>query len=145
MFVVENAGDGSAAPLLAAWQSHAARFGLHWPAPDIAVVSADGELDAANAGHLGDYVVRVATQSRHLVLDLTGVEFFGTEGFSMLNTLNVRCAEAGACWAMVPSAAVNRVLRICDPQGGLSVVGTVDAALERARGGRRRLLQLVTE
>jgi anti-anti-sigma factor len=143
MSVVETPGDGPSELPPASWECRNARFGLHWPTPQCAVVSADGEIDAANAGKLGDYTLRVALQSQNLVLDLSGVEFFGTEGFSMLHMLNVQCAKVGVRWAMVPSAAVTRVLRICDPEGGLVAESTVDAALAVTRGEPRRLLRLV--
>ncbi len=121
-----------------------ARFTTHWPSADSAVIRADGEIDAANAAKLADYALRVALQSQYLVLDLSGVSFFGTEGFSTLHMMNVRCAKAAVRWAMVPSAAVSRVLRICDPGGGLPAAITVDAALAANQGEPRRLLHLVT-
>ena len=58
----------------------------------MAVITAHGELDAANAQAFVDYALRHAAQTDYLVLDLTGVDFFGTAGFSALHTVNVRCA-----------------------------------------------------
>ena len=45
-------------------------------------------------------------KTERLVLDLSGVEFLGTAGFSALHTVNVRCAGENVDWALVPSAAV---------------------------------------
>jgi anti-anti-sigma factor len=143
MAVVDFTEDGSTDPLSRPCDTRTARFGLHRPTSDTAILSADGEIDAANADHLGDYALQVAGDCRYLVLDLSGVEFFGTDGFSTLHTLNVRCAEAGVRWVMVPSMAVNRVLRICDPRGGLRAADTLDAALDAVHGEQRGLLQLV--
>jgi anti-anti-sigma factor len=143
MSVVGVAGTGPAALPAASLASRNARFGIFWPTPECAVVSADGAIDAANAGEFADYALRVALQSQHLVLDLSGVEFCGIQSFSMLQMLNLRCAKAGVRWALVPSAAVKRVLRICDPEGGLPVATTVDAALAATKGRRLRRLQLV--
>jgi anti-anti-sigma factor len=109
------------------------------------MVSADGELDAANAQEFVTYALRHTHAVRHLLFDLRGVEFFGTAGFSALHTLNVRCAADGATWAMVPSAAVSRLLRICDPDSTLPVAPTIEAALGTIHGERRPLLQLVPE
>ena len=39
------------------------------------------------------------------MLDLTGVDFFGTAGISALHTLNVRCAGEKIGWALVPSTS----------------------------------------
>ena len=52
----------------------------------MAVITAHGELDAANAQEFVDYALRHAAHIDRLVLDLTGVEFFGTAGFSALHT-----------------------------------------------------------
>jgi anti-anti-sigma factor len=143
MSVVDVTEDGSSSLPPPSWEGANARFAIHWPSADSAVVRADGEIDAANAAKLGDYTLRVALQSQYLVLDLSGVAFFGTEGFSTLHMLNVRCAKAEVRWSMVPSAAVSRVLRICDPGGALPAAITVEAALAANQGEPRRALRLV--
>lgn len=125
--------------------SSAASFTTRWLQPSVAVIIARGELDACNAQHLVDYSLRDAERTERLALDLTGVEFFGTAGFSALHTLNVRCAGAGVGWVLVPSAAVSRLLRICDPDSTLPFATTMRAALTRLQADQRRLLQLVAE
>jgi anti-anti-sigma factor len=126
-------------------ECHAARFATRWLQPSVAVITAHGELDASNTHDFTDYALRHASHLRGLVLDLTGVEFFGTAGFSALHTINVRCAGADVEWAVVPSTAVTRLLRICDPDSALPVCGTVEAALSLLQGEPRRLLQLVSK
>jgi anti-anti-sigma factor len=111
----------------------------------MAVITAHGELDAANAQEFVDYALRHAPHIERLVLDLTGVDFFGTSGFSGLHTLNVRCAGEKIEWALVPSSAVTRLLRICDPDSALPICRTVDVALSAVQGEPRRLLQLVSK
>ena len=125
--------------------SHAATFAARWLQPSVAVITADGELDASNAQGLVDYALRDADRTQRLALDLTGLGFFGTAGFSALHTLNVRCAGAGIQWVMVPSDAVTRLLRICDPDSTLPMATTMSAALTRLQADQRRLLQLVSE
>ncbi|MFS0897909.1 STAS domain-containing protein [Mycolicibacterium litorale] len=122
---------------------HTARFEVAAAPPSATVVTAHGELDAANAQHFADFALRHAEQQ--LVLDLTGVEFFGTSGFSALHTLNVRCAGSNIDWLLVPSAAVSRLLRICDPDAALPWSESVEAALTALRDDARPLLQLVAE
>jgi anti-anti-sigma factor len=126
------------------WECRSTRLATEWVADGVALVTAEGEIDAANADRLSTYAVGVALQSDRLILDLSKLEFFGTDGFSTLHMLNVRCAKAGVRWAMVAGPAVARVLRICDPAGGLLVAGTVDAAVAAVNDEPRRLLQLVT-
>jgi hypothetical protein len=73
------------------------------------------------------------------------VDFFGTAGFSALHTVNVRCAGENVEWALVPSSAVTRLLRICDPDSALPICSSVDVALSAVQGEPRRLLQLVSQ
>jgi anti-anti-sigma factor len=126
-------------------ESHAATFATRWLSPSVAVVTARGELDASNAQELVDYALRHTEQTERLALDLSEVEFFGTAGFSALHTLNVRCAGAGVEWVLVPSHAVSRLLRICDPDSVLPMESKLPAALAHLRADQRRLLQLVSE
>src|SRR5215475_9650825 len=122
---------------------HTAHFATRWLQPSLAVVATHGELDAANVQEFVDYSLRHAPHMDRLVLDLTGVDFFGTAGFSALHTLNVRCAAEKIEWALTPSAMVARLLRICDPDSALPICETVDAALAAVQDEPRRLLQLV--
>jgi anti-anti-sigma factor len=149
MSVVKTAGSASATAGADAafpsqpWETRTARFTVH-RGPSVAVIAAQGELDAANAGQLADYVQRCTDSSKLLVLDLSGVEFFGTAAFSTLHTINVRCAGADVRWAVVPSRAVTRLLRICDPEHALPIAESADAAMA-AQDEPRRLLQLVSQ
>jgi anti-anti-sigma factor len=124
---------------------HAAHFATRWLHPAVAVVTAHGDLDASNASEFADYALRHADITQGFVLDLSGVDFFGTAGFSALHTLNVRCADADVLWALVPSTGVNRLLRICDPDSALPISSSVESALSMLQGEPRRLLQLVTQ
>jgi anti-anti-sigma factor len=126
-------------------QSHTATFTTRWLPPSVAVVTARGELDASNAQDLVDYALRHTEQAKRLALDLSEIEFFGTAGFSALHTLNVRCAGAGVEWVLVPSPAVSRLLRICDPDSALPLASRLPAALAQLRADQRRLLQLVSQ
>ena len=106
------------------------------------MITAHGELDAANA--LDSSTTHCATRpaSRTWCWTSLVVEFFGTAGFSALHTLNVRCAgdNVDGCWC--PAAAVNRLLHICDPESALPVQPTTS----RPRSGEpHRLLQLVAQ
>ncbi|MEE6178405.1 STAS domain-containing protein [Mycobacterium sp. 050134] len=85
------------------------------------VITVNGELDAANADQLASYVQHSISRCRRVILDLRGLEFIGTAGFSSLHRINVVCSGARVQWAMAPSPAVSRLLRICDPDGTLPV------------------------
>jgi anti-anti-sigma factor len=125
------------------WENHTARFTAEW-GPSFVVITAHGELDASNANQLADYVQRCAAHANSVVVDLTGLDFFGTAGFSALHTINVRCAGADVRWTVVPGAAVSRLLRICDPDGTLPLAESVPRAADRNEEPSR-LFQLVAE
>lgn len=93
------------------------------------VITVDGELDAANSDQLTDYVRRSASRSQRVIVDLRGLEFIGTAGFSALHRINVVCSAAQMSWAMVTGTAVSRLLRICDPDGTLPVTSPADEPL----------------
>jgi anti-anti-sigma factor len=112
---------------------------------NVLLITAEGEIDAANALDFAAYVVALTVDTDRLVLDLSHIEFLGIQGFSALQTINVRVAAAGVRWAMCTGPAVARVLRICDPAGALPVARTVDAALAVLQREQARLLQLVAQ
>ncbi|GFG62993.1 hypothetical protein MKUB_04830 [Mycobacterium kubicae] len=117
-----------------------AEFSAHWGSA-AGVITAQGELDAANADEFADYVQRCTKHCKRLVLDLRGVDFIGTAGFSALHRINVVCSAANAHWAMVPSREVSRLLRVCDPDGALPITDSINDTAETEPG----LLQLIPE
>src|ERR1700757_5447729 len=127
-------------------QSRTAQFGARWE-PSGTVITVDGELDAANADQLAAHVQRSVSRSKRVILDLRGLEFIGTAGFSALHRINVVCSATQVSWALVASGAVSRLLRVCDPDGTLPV--TAPRAEPLLRSTRREgedsgpLLQLV--
>jgi len=125
------------------WENHSARFTAEW-GPSFVVITAHGELDASNANQLADYVQLCAAHRNSVILNLSGLEFFGTAGFSALHTINVRCAGADVRWAVVPSRAVRRLLRICDPDHALPLADSAPHILNDDEQPSR-LLQLVPQ
>jgi anti-anti-sigma factor len=127
-----------------AWENHSARFSAEWDASRV-VITAHGELDASNATQLADYFDLCIAHSTPLVLDLSGLDFFGTAGFSALHLINVKCAGANLRWAVVPSSAVSRLLRICDPDSTLPLIKSVHAMpdADDEDPDQNRLFQLV--
>lgn len=58
----------------------------------VVLVAAEGEIDAANALSLGKYVEAELDSISRLVVDLRALDFFGTQGFSILHRINVMCS-----------------------------------------------------
>lgn len=122
-----------------------AAYCTKWLAPSTAVLSVFGEIDAANGREFSDYVVLHLPHVREMVLDLTGVAFFGTAAFSAVHAMGARATEQGIDWTLVPSHAVGRLLRICDPDGMLPVEESVASALLRLQCDPSALLQIVAK
>jgi anti-anti-sigma factor len=99
------------------WESRTTRLAHRRMRSSVAVVRARGHIDASNADTLTEYILGHLTGCRGLIIDLRGLDFFGTEGFSALHRVSVCCAHPGIAWAVVPSGAVSRVLLIGDPEG----------------------------
>ena len=108
----------------------------------VAVISAHGDIDASNADTLTQYTLGYLQHCRGLIFDLRDLDFFGIEGFSTLHRVSVCCARADICWAVVPGAAVWRVLRIGDPQGLLPAARTVEGAMDTVQDQPHRPPQL---
>jgi anti-anti-sigma factor len=120
------------------WGSDTTRLAYGQLGSTVAVISAHGHIDASNADTLTEYTLGHLMRCRGLILDLRDLDFFGTEGFSALHRISVCCADPGIGWAVVPSAAVSRVLRIGDPQGLLPAARSVEAAMAIIQGQSHR-------
>jgi anti-anti-sigma factor len=93
------------------------------------LVTADGELDACNARDLAEYIEGVLDAKRRLIVDLRGLNFFGTQGFSSLHYINVTCSRRDVNWVVVPGTEVSRLLRICDPECALPTATSLESAI----------------
>lgn len=95
------------------------------------LIGVRGDIDATNRHALGRFVHHHTRVSKQLILDLTKVDFFGSQGFTALYYVSVQCARRDVDWMIVVSRTVLRILRICDPDGELPAVGDFTAALAR--------------
>ena len=95
------------------------------------VVTVRGEVDAGNGAALAGYVERNAGVAATLILDLRGVDFFGTAGLTALRRVDLCCERIR--WVLVASPAVKRVLRVChaDDLPQADSVATAVRALSR--------------
>jgi anti-anti-sigma factor len=120
------------------WESHTARFDAHRGRSG-AVITVRGEVDAANADALAEYVQRCAGYCEWLVLDLSGLDFIATAALSALHTINDRCAAMDVYWTLVPSPAVSKVLKFCEPDPVLPSDESLTDALAAVQNQRPRL------
>lgn len=100
-------------------------------APGVAAVRPRGDVDTATVARLrGELAEQVAGGARHVVLDLSGVDFLGSAGLALL--VEQREAAAGRegtlCLASVPRA-VERPLKITGLGELFPTYDDVDAAV----------------
>lgn len=88
-------------------------FATEWRDIDLAVITVVGDVDAANTHRLLDYTLSKVLLCRRMILDLSQVGFFASDGYWMLKTIESRCALADIAFTLVPGALVGRVLQIC--------------------------------
>ena len=105
-----------------------ATFTTRVNAPSDVILSVDGELDMTNISDFLDTAVLAAEDRTRVVIDLSGVTFFGTAGVSALHALGERYTAGDTPWAVVPSRNVDRVMRICDTDAVVPLKATVAAA-----------------
>ena len=110
---------------------HRARFAARRLSSSRVLVTVEGDIDATNGRSLGRYVERNTGASMQLVLDLSGVNFFGTEGFAALHYISVSCARNDMDWMIVGGRDVRRLVRICDPEEILPLADRLESALAR--------------
>jgi anti-anti-sigma factor len=121
-----------------------ATFSVSFPSLTRVTVAVNGDVDATNGRDMGRYVERHTGISKQLVLDLHGVDFFGSDGFPALYYISVHCARSDVDWMIVGSPAVRRLLSICDVERELPLVRDPLSALARFDRLEQRLLRVVT-
>ena len=120
------------------------RFATSTVRSSITRVVVDGEIDAANALALSKYVEAELESTSRLIVDLRALDFFGTQGFSILHRINVMCSRYSVNWVLVAGTEVDRVLHMCDPDGGLPVARSLDGAISDVVRPPRNHLRLVS-
>ncbi|MFG1932258.1 STAS domain-containing protein [Mycobacterium sp. NPDC048908] len=119
------------APIDDAQRCGRATFAVRHPSSTRAAVAVLGDVDAVNARELGRYIERQIHLSKQLVLDLRAVDFFGTQAYTALYYISVYCARGDVDWIIVGSAAVRRLLSICDPEHQLPLADDLSSGLSR--------------
>ncbi|MCV7432962.1 STAS domain-containing protein [Mycolicibacterium bacteremicum] len=90
------------------------QMATQWQDLDLAIVTVSGDLDATTTDVLLDYALSKVVLCHRMVLDLTDVDFFACEGYSMLKTLECRCIMAEVALTVLTGPAVRRVLKVCE-------------------------------
>lgn len=105
-------------------QLHTAR-----PAPDCVVLSVLGEIDLVTAPDLETAVIEHLDGTACLVLDLSGVSFFGSLGLATLIRASSLAEARGVRLALVPGKLVTRTMDLTKTAEVFSLYGSVDEAI----------------
>jgi anti-anti-sigma factor len=120
-----------------------AQLYVHERRPAI-VLRFDGEIDAANAGLVGQAICRFARLKIPLVIDLSRLSFLGIAGLRALVAFSEERQQTGLSCQVVTGAALARLTPVVSNHS-LAVVGSVCEALvcaEEASRSRRRVRRL---
>jgi anti-anti-sigma factor len=98
---------------------------------NLVVVSVCGEVDASNGVDMAGYVERLVGIAGTLVLDLSGVSFFGAAGLTALRRIDLCCDRIR--WKLVASGAVLRTLRACHAEDLPQVESVASAVRQLGR------------
>ncbi len=106
------------------------------------LLAVTGDIDAATASGLFDDLEMQVQGYRQVVLDLSGVEFVGAAGYSLLHRLHVHCTRASIDWVVVTGIEAQRLLRVCDPDGIFPTAANIVSAVAALARGPHRTSQL---
>jgi anti-anti-sigma factor len=96
----------------------------------VIIVAVTGEIDAVNAGPSDAGLGRFAGAARPIVIDLSGVGFFGIAGLRALLHFDDLHRRSGAVWLLVAGPLVHRLLGVAR-RGTVGTAGTVDEAVRQ--------------
>jgi anti-anti-sigma factor len=100
------------------------------PAPDCVVLTVTGEVDLATAPDLEEALLRELTSApARLILDLSGVTFFGSLGLAALIRAGSTADEHGVHLVLVPGRLVRRTMELTQTDRMFSTYVTVAAAV----------------
>lgn len=93
------------------------------------VISACGEIDASNADFTATVLDGFATANGKVVVDLSNLDFIGTQGLRVLIEFYESCQRSNTAAAVVPCRMLRRLLHVIDIGGHLPVAQSVHSAV----------------
>ena len=95
----------------------------------VMLVGVRGEIDLFSAPGFRDYVCTRISPEGQFILDMSKVDFIGTAGLSVLDTVHETNVRDGRTWAMICGRPVYRLLRAADQESSFPCFASVDSAL----------------
>lgn len=106
-----------------------ATFGMQQINSRVVLVEVGGEIDLFSAPEFGAWVRRSGMSASRMIIDMTGVEFFGSAGLPILQAVNSEKVAAGESWAMICGRPVLRLLRAAGLDTAFPCYPSVQGAL----------------
>lgn len=94
------------------------------------VITVSGEIDASNADFMATVLNGFATGKGPVVVDLSGIDFVGTQGLRVLLGFDDQCRRGGVAWALVPCRIMRRLLQVFSVERQLPLADSVDDAVD---------------
>jgi anti-anti-sigma factor len=99
------------------------------------VIAVSGDIDASNSDFMTTVLSGFASRNDRIVLDLSSVDFIGTQGVRVLIDFDRQCRRDGAAWALVPCRILRRLLGVIDVGRHLPAADSVDDAVQLLQWG----------
>ncbi len=100
--------------------------------PGTLVAHVQGSMDAFTSRQVLDFGTKVCSEDRHLILDLSGVEFLASSGLGALLALAERFRERGRSFELVAcSPAVREAIKLLNLDRILTLSESEEDALRR--------------
>lgn len=99
----------------------------------ITIVSIIGEIDGSNADFIATVLNGFVVWSGKVIIDLSRLEFIGTQGLRVLIGLEEECRRKDVTMAVVPCGLLRRLLQVVDIGRHLPVSSSVDDAVGAVR------------
>jgi anti-sigma B factor antagonist len=113
------------------------RFTVSTESDGIGTVVVSGDVDLLTAPHMAAAVQRAQESGKAVLLDLSGVDFLGSAGLSVLVQAARRAGDDHGRFAvLVTSHPVQRAIEVTGLDAALSIFKTADAAADYLKGAQ---------
>ncbi len=93
------------------------------------IIAVSGEIDASNADFTATILDGFSARNDAVVIDMTELDFIGTQGLRLLIEFHDRCQRSGTALTVVPGPMLRRLMQFVDVGRDLSVGESVDDAV----------------
>ncbi|MGZ6778421.1 MAG: STAS domain-containing protein [Mycobacterium sp.] len=115
------------------FNGHAVSISAH-PIGATTVITVNGEIDASNADFTASVLHGFATLNGKVAVDLSNVDFIGTQGLRLLIEFHDTCRHRNTAAAIVPCQMLRRLMNVIEIGSHLPVAESVSDAVQSVEG-----------